>query len=149
MEQEEYDLLITLIRMQLGRYGIKKCNYEDYYHEVMLYLLNRHGEINIDAKYIYGDIKNGILNHLKKENRNEDILLGDAVDVIIEGEDGIDISELELRDLIKDEDYDYLIIDRFINDYSVTKMCNKYGFTKSKIYYEINKILCNINWVNW
>ena len=146
MERDDYVKLTLLIKKQLSKYGIKLCDYDDYYQEVMIYLMNRHGEINVDAKYIYGDIKNGIINYLKKCGKNDTLLYDEEMDI----EDGRDTSicEFELIDLLSDYEFGYLLIDKYIYDLGVTEMCEKYGLTKGKIYYEINKILSSIDWVN-
>ena len=149
--EEDYKKLKNLIILQLKKLNINLQDYEDYIQEIVLYILNRKHEIKLDDKFIYGDIRNGIINYFKKDIKFKNIILVNDIDnikknkIILQKQYNIDFHLL--RDELKKYEYGYLFYFNKIEGFTVKELSFIYNLKKDKIYYEINKIKDKINWV--
>lgn len=142
MDIKEYDKLKEIVSKQLSRYHIDKGDYDDYVHECYIYIVNRKGKFDINDIYIYGDVRNAILNYFKYNKR---FIMGDIIPNLHGDLDNAEYREL--IDLVESYDYGYLVVYRYIYGYSVKELSDMFNLKESKIYYEINKITESLNWV--
>lgn len=132
-----------------GFYRLDRTYWNDASQEAYLYILNRKGVVDLKDKYIYGDIKNGIINFAKGIWKNE---YSELTDNIIYKchvtDDSGKVAIIDLEDKLLDYEYGYLFILHYLDDISVKDLSNRYNITENKIYYELIKIKEHLMGVN-
>lgn len=147
---DELDKLKELAYKQLrNKKYIKREDWDDYVQEVWIYIYNRKGAVDIEDPYIYGDIKNSIINSTRsRKNIYSELHLSDKVIHLQKYNSDNPTYELfELEDMVLNYEYGYLFIDRYILDISVDELVKKYNISRYKIYHELSKIRDDIKWV--
>ena len=148
MSHEDFLQFKDLVILQLRKLNIDVQEYDDFIQECWLYIMRRKNKVNIHDQYIYGDISNGIFNYLRKLNRYHNRNLLTYLEPTGASEDLIKgvIAEETIDELLGLE-YGYLVLYNRIYGYSVSELSEYFGLSENKIYYEINKIISDLDWV--